>query len=194
MDRTGSDEDWLESYMQGVRSVTDNPIWAMGYREELIDTGLYVRLSQIGLIDALLLPDCGADEQRALQQTLAPYGVDVVRFVHQSMADEELAHVCDGATIIYAQSYHGTTGNPFAQLQDLAGLCSRIERYTSALKVVGFGLRSPERVQAAIASGFDGAVVGSAFVIRCEHGAQDSLYRLIAEMKELAGPLVEKEE
>lgn len=71
-----------------------------------------------------------------------------------------------------------------AQLQDLSVLCDRIRPFLpEGMLVAGFGLRSPERVGKAVQGGFDGAVVGSVLVNRCENREKDYLYRLVAEMK-----------
>jgi len=172
------------AYWRKLRHTTDAPLWAMGYKREVIASGLYVELAREGLLDGLVLPDCSLAEQLEITRDMEPYGVDVIRFVHAAMNEAELQAALEGATIVYAQLYTGATGNPFAQFKDLGELCRRVKRYTDAMVLAGFGLRSPERVRAAVESGFDAAVVGSVFVARCENGEVDYLYRLIADMKE----------
>jgi len=81
--------------------------------------------------------------------------------------------------------YAGTTGNPFAD-PAAAGRMMDVLRSSPAMIVAGFGLNSPEKVGRVLASGYDGAVVGSSFVSRIEFGERDSLYRLIADMKQAA--------
>ncbi|AJY74156.1 tryptophan synthase subunit alpha [Paenibacillus beijingensis] len=183
----------LMEYARQLRADIDNPIWAMGYKDELVDSGLGVRLAEEGVIDGLVLPDCSLREQNDVHEKVCRYGVDVVRFINPQMTDSELAAAGELATILYAQSYIGATGNPFAQLEDLSELCRQARQHSSALVIAGFGLRSPARVRMAIDSGFDGAVVGSAFVARCENGEQDYLYRMIADMKLQTSRCVKKE-
>lgn len=172
------------AYWRKLRHTTDAPLWAMGYKREVISSGLYVELAREGLLDGLVLPDCALADQLEIAREMEPYGVDIIRFVHAAMNEAELQEALDGATIVYAQLYTGATGNPFAQFKDLGELCRRVKRYTGAMVMAGFGLRTPERVRAAVESGFDAAVVGSVFVARCENGEVDYLYRMIADMKE----------
>ncbi|WP_276356481.1 tryptophan synthase subunit alpha [Cohnella caldifontis] len=167
-----------------IRRGVSSPIWAMGYKRELVEEALYRSLAEEKLIDALVLPDCSLEEQIRLQNELGPAGIDVVRFINSSMDEEAIRRTCDGATIIYAQSYSGTTGDPLARVQGLGKLCDRIRPHLpGGLIVAGFGLRTPDRVGSAVDSGFDGAVVGSVLVRCCENREKDYLYRLVAEMK-----------
>lgn len=174
-----------DSYWTRLRERIGAPIWAMGYRRELIDSGLHLTLAEERLIDALVLPDCSLEEQRAIGAELRSRGseIDVIRFANSAMSDEQLADAAEGATVVYAQTYRGSTGDPLAELGDLSTLCANVRRHTDALVVAGFGLRSVRKVREAVESGFDGAVVGTALVARCEQGELDYLYRLIADMK-----------
>lgn len=177
-------EEKLLNYWRSIRHTLSAPIWAMGYRADVVENRLYSKLISGKMVDALVLPDCTLDEQIALQEEVSSYGVDVVRFINSSMDDATIRQVCHGATIIYAMSYAGTTGDPMANVTDLSVLCVRIRQHLpDGLLVAGFGLRTPQRVGKAINDGFDGAVVGSALVARCENREKDSLYRLVADMK-----------
>jgi len=184
LDAGASPSEGLFGLWSRVRREVARPIWAMGYKQQLVEEGLYRRLAEEKLIDALVLPDCTLEEQIRLQEEVAPAGIDVIRFINSAMDEEEIRRVCDGATVIYAQSYSGTTGDPMASVQGLAELCDRIRPHLpDGLLVAGFGLRSPDRVGKAVQSGFDGAVVGSVLVRCCENREKDYLYRLVAEMK-----------
>lgn len=184
LDAGAAASEGLLALWRKVRQEVARPIWAMGYKNELIDEGLYRLLMEEQLIDALVLPDCTLEEQIQLQEEVGKAGIDVIRFINSAMDEEKIRNVCNGATIIYAQSYAGTTGDPMAQLQDPSVLCDRIRPHLpKGMLVSGFGLRSPERVGKAVQSGFDGAVVGSVLVSRCENREKDYLYRLVAEMK-----------
>ncbi|WP_082967710.1 tryptophan synthase subunit alpha [Paenibacillus oryzae] len=184
LDAGASPSDGLLGLWRKVRREVARPIWAMGYKRELIDEGLYRQLMEEKLIDALVLPDCSLEEQISLQREVGAAGIDVIRFVNSAMDESEIRRVCDGATVIYAQSYSGVTGDPMASVQGLAELCQRIRPHLpEGLLVAGFGLRSPDLVGQAVQGGFDGAVVGSVLVRCCENLEKDYLYRLVAEMK-----------
>ncbi|QMV41352.1 tryptophan synthase subunit alpha [Cohnella cholangitidis] len=184
LDAGASASEGLLDLWRRVRREVPRPIWAMGYKNELVDEGLYRRLVSEGLIDALVLPDSSLEEQIRIQREVGESGIDVIRFINSGMDDATIREICDGATIIYAQSYSGTTGDPMASVNGLSVLCDRIRPHLpEGLLVAGFGLRSPDRVGKAVQSGFDGAVVGSVLVSRCENREKDYLYRLVAEMK-----------
>jgi len=179
--------DWLTPYMTRLRQQQEEPIWAMGYKKELIEEGIALQLAAAGLIDGLVIPDASIEEQIKLQSSVAVHGVDVVGFVNDTLPDEEMERVCSALNILYAQLYTGgTTGNPLANSStNLSDLYTKARTFTkTAMIVAGFGLRSGDRVKSVVASGFEGAVVGSVLVARCETGEQDYLYRLISEMKE----------
>ncbi|WP_018756047.1 tryptophan synthase subunit alpha [Paenibacillus terrigena] len=178
--------DWLMPYMTRLRQQMEEPIWAMGYKKELVEEGFALQLAEAGLIDGLVIPDASIEDQIALQSVLAVHGVDVVGFVNDALPDEEMERVCSALNILYAQLYTGTTGNPLANSStNLSDLYAKARTFTkTAMIVAGFGLRSGDRVKSVVASGFEGAVVGSVLVARCETGEQDYLYRLISEMKE----------
>lgn len=181
---TQPDMEWIVDYCSRLRKQVDQPIWVMGYREDLYQTGLYQILAKQGLLDALLIPDCSLTEQKELDKALAPYEVDVARFVDHSLSDDEMREICQNAFLIYAQSYPGKTGRMNVDPHDLSKLYQRIsEQTTTAFQMVGFGIGSPEKVKIAVEIGFQGVVVGSALVAQIEQRAYHSLYRLISEMK-----------
>ena len=168
-----------------IRKMVHSPIWVMGYKAEVVDSGLYVKLAEQELVDALVLPDCSLEQQLQIEQEVARYGVDVIRFVNGGMDDEMMRKAADGTSIIYAQSYTGATGGSLAEEDSLAELCERTRKFLPhGMIVAGFGLRTPDTVSGVMASGFDGAVVGTAFVSHLEHGEKDAFLQLIADMKQ----------
>lgn len=168
-----------------IRNTINNPIWVMGYKTEVVDSGLYVQLAEQGLIDALVLPDCSLEEQARIESEVSGHGVDVVRFVNGGMDDELMRKATEGSSIIYAQSYTGATGSSEAKDDSLAELGKRTREFLpDGMLVAGFGLRNPDNVTGVMTSGFDGAVVGTAFVSRLEHGEKNSFIQFIADMKQ----------
>lgn len=176
--------DWLFDLLGKVRKKVEKPIWAMGYQAELLSRGFYLQLAANGLIDGFVLPDCDQRGLRKIENEVIPYGVDVIRLVHQDMTDQEIATICQGATIVYAQSYPGKTGKIGARLAETRGFYQRIRAYTDALIILGFGIRTPQMVKQVFANGFQGAVVGSVLVELVEKRQYDDLYQLISRMKQ----------
>ncbi|MBO8165069.1 MAG: tryptophan synthase subunit alpha [Brevibacillus sp.] len=170
-------------YCTQLRERVEVPVWLMGYSADIVDSGLYRELAEKQVIDGLVLPDAPQDVLAGVEQQVGSLGVDIVRLVSSGMDDDELSRVVDSATVLYGQLYAGTTGDYLSRSQNMDQLCKRVRSLSSALLVAGFGIRSAERVREVTASGYDGAVVGSAYVAKVERGEMDSLYRLIADMK-----------
>lgn len=59
----------LESWGR-LRNTVDTPIWVMGYQNELVKTGLYSKLCENKLVDALVLPDCPSEVIRKIASDL----------------------------------------------------------------------------------------------------------------------------
>jgi tryptophan synthase alpha chain len=176
-------KNWLIEYWKMVRKRVQKPIWAMSYKADLFQTGIYQQLVTNQLVDTLLLPDCSVAERNQVAMEVKDYGIDVVQFIQPSMSDQEMESICSHSNIIYAQTYTGATGSILAISEDLSGLFKKIRAYTTALIVAGFGLKTPANVRAVVESNFNGAVVGSALVECCAYDRQDKLYELISEMK-----------
>ena len=77
-------------YWQRIRQAVDMPIWIMAYKADFVDTGMYRRLAENGLIDAVVLPDMEEDRLNGISEELGPYGVDTVRFLNPGMAEIEI--------------------------------------------------------------------------------------------------------
>ena len=170
-------------FMEKLRTEIDVPVWAMGYRHDLLEGGLYTELTRRRLIDGIVLPDCPPAVLNQIDMEINRYGIDVIRFVHPLMNDPELQETIANASIVYVQLYQGTTGDPMIRQEGIEDIYERIRKFSSATVLAGFGIRTPEKVRTIVNYGFDGVVVGSAFVARLESGAIDSLYRLVSDMK-----------
>jgi tryptophan synthase alpha chain len=177
-------EQWFIPFCRKVRRYVRKPIWVMSYKADLFQSNLYEQLISERLIDALLVPDCTYEENYKMAMELKDFGVDVVQFVQPTMSDHQIVETTKHASIVYAQTYTGTTGAGSSNLNELPTLQQRIRRYTSALLVAGFGLKTPDNVRSVVQSRFDGAVVGSAFVEHCVDEQMDELYELVSTMKQ----------
>lgn len=170
-------------FWEELRNRIEIPIWAMGYKESLIDSKLYLKLAEKRLIDGLVLPDCSIEENKKIADEVKNHEVDVIRFANAHMNDGEMKAGLSEATFIYAQLYKGTTGASDAKFDNADKLYSRIREFSNATCVAGFGINTPDKVNSIVNSGFDGAVIGSAFVSQLEKQDMDSLYKLISNMK-----------
>jgi tryptophan synthase alpha chain len=180
----------LFKFLDRLRAEVDVPIWAMGYQHDLLTGGLYFDLSRRQLIDGLVLPNCPTQILNQIDAEIDPYRIDVIRFVDPLMSEVELQEAVAEANIIYVQLYKGVTGDSMVHQEGVSELYKRVRKYSSATVLAGFGIRTPQKVRKMVEYGFDGVVVGSAFVARLESGAKDSLYRLVSDMKVETGRII----
>ena len=76
--------------------------------------------------------------------------------------------VSNADAFIYYVSKEGVTGEGNSFSAKFADKISAIKEHSNLPVVVGFGISTPEHVKAAIGTGVDGVVVGSAIVRRVE--------------------------
>ena len=107
--KTQTGTDWLVDYCTRLRAKPSSQFGQWAIVPSCIRQ-IYTDYWQKKLIDALLIPDCSLAEQKQIAEVVQPLGVDVARFVHNSMTDAEMRTICQDANFIYAQSYPGKTG------------------------------------------------------------------------------------
>jgi tryptophan synthase alpha chain len=146
-----------------IRKSITKPIWLMGYKKDLIDTGFYRVLAEKGLIDALVIPDMSCDERISMGDELSKFGVDVVGFVNPEMPDRELEMCFESTAIVYQQLYAGPTGMS-VEVDDFEGILKKGRTYKHVKVFAGFGISTPERVSYLLKSGFDGVIMGTAMI------------------------------
>lgn len=150
-------------FWKKLRETVNNPIWVMGYKKEVIDTGIYRELAAAGVIDAIVIPDLGLEERLQIRNELEAYGVDTLGFVGDRMEWENNYVTCSTFPIIYQQLYAGPTGcvnntDTYKRLFHDAR-----ERSDSRL-LAGFGIGTAERAVKLLKDGFDGVIIGTAIM------------------------------
>ena len=73
-------------YWEAIRKTISRPIWLMGYKRDLLDTGFY-KCCKMRIMDALVIPDISFKDRLKLSDELEGYGVDIVGFVNPEMKD-----------------------------------------------------------------------------------------------------------
>lgn len=159
-------------YWQRIRNTVSNPVWVMGYEQDLIDSGFYKLLAQNGLADALVIPDISFDKRLSLQEELQPMGVDVLGFITPDMAPEEQQACFTKFSLIYQQLYSGPTGMA-VEAKGFEEILSRAKQHQGLHVFAGFGIASSERAEELLDSGFDGVVIGTAMVSRLNRSKED---------------------
>ena len=115
-------------------------------------------------IAGFVVPDLPVDESGPLAEACREHGLDLVFIVAPTTTEERLEQMLDRTTgFVYVQGRLGTTGARDDVSEDTPDALARL-RDTDAPKAVGFGISSGEQARDVVASGADGAIVGSAYV------------------------------
>ena len=146
------------------------PIVLMGYYNPFLRFGL-ARLASAAAeagVAGLIVPDLPPDEAGPLLGAVAAKGIDVVFLLSPNSPDDRVAAVCAASRgFVYCTSLTGVTGERATLGEGVAPLIARVRAQTRLPVCVGFGISTPEHVNA-LAGTADGAIVGSALVSRIE--------------------------
>jgi tryptophan synthase alpha chain len=134
-----------------------NPIYVYGVDRFLID-------AKSAGVDGLIVVDLPPEEDDELCLPALAAGLSFIRLATPTTDDRRLpAVLANTSGFVYYVSITGITGAATPDPGKVTGAVARIKRHTKLPVAVGFGVRTAEQA-AAIASGADGVVVGSALV------------------------------
>jgi tryptophan synthase alpha chain len=134
-----------------------NPIYVYGVDRFLID-------AKSAGVDGLIVVDLPPEEDDELCLPALAAGLSFIRLATPTTDDKRLpAVLAHTSGFVYYVSITGITGAATPDPGKVTGAVARIKRHTKLPVAVGFGVRTAEQA-AAIASGADGVVVGSALV------------------------------
>lgn len=146
-----------------------NPLNAYGF-DNLIE-----KCKETGIRGALI-PDLPIEEAEKLITKFKEAGLDLILLAAVTSTDERLEQIAKLSNPwIYLVSRTGVTGsNKPGQSFDLKSIISKLKSHATEKKVaIGFGIDSPEKVQAAYDDGADIAIIGTKAVkILDENGAK----------------------
>jgi len=172
-----------------VRSRSDIPIVLFTYLNPLLSIGLDCignELRDAG-VDGLLVIDLVPEEASPLRHQLNG-AVDTVFLVAPTSTDERIKIISDASSgFVYAVSRTGVTGVRQSLSEAASEMVGRIRKFTRLPVAVGFGVSTPEQVNA-IWQWADAAVVGSRIVAEIEANAEAT--DLISRVGELTRWLV----
>lgn len=148
----------------------DTPIILMGYYNPIYvyTVEKFVADAKAAGVDGLIVVDVPPEADDELCLPAIAKGLNFIRLATPTTDDRRLPQVLKNASgFVYYVSITGITGSAAPDVTRVHAQVQRI-RATSDLPVaVGFGVKTPEQV-AAIGSGADGVVVGSALVTAIE--------------------------
>jgi tryptophan synthase alpha chain len=160
-----------------IRARCDLPLLLFSYFNPLLRYGLdaLARDAVDAGVDGVLVTDLPPEEADGWLRCARATGLDTVFLVAPTSPDERVRRVAEASRgFVYAVSRTGVTGERDAISDEAAPLVRRIKALTGEPVVLGFGLSTPQQVQAA-AEVADGVVVGSALVRFLEEHPQGDL-------------------
>jgi tryptophan synthase alpha chain len=160
----------LQKTLDMVRSFrntdTTTPIVLMGYYNPIYIYGVdrFLVAAKSAGVDGLIVVDLPPEEDEELCLPALKAGLNFIRLATPTTDDRRLpAVLANTSGFVYYVSITGITGAAAPDPGKVTGAVTRIKRHTKLPVAVGFGVRTAEQA-AAIASGADGVVVGSALV------------------------------
>lgn len=169
-------------FWKRLRDTISAPIWLMGYTEDLIDSGMYRKLAELGYIDALVIPDMDHERRIALKKEMEPQGVEVLGFTCHSNDVQQIRESLEVYSLIYQQLYSGPTGIQNTS-EDYLELLTESRKESNARLFAGFGIGTPERANELLHHGFDGVIIGTAIMKQLNQSEED-LYQFVGRLAE----------
>ncbi len=142
------------------------PLVLMGYYNPIYVYGVdrFLRDAKSAGVDGLIVVDLPPEEDAELCLPALDAGLNFIRLATPTTDDKRLPAVLTNTSgFVYYVSITGITGAATPDPGAVNAAVARIKRHTRLPVAVGFGVRTAEQA-AAIASGADGVVVGSALV------------------------------
>jgi tryptophan synthase alpha chain len=149
-----------------IRQASELPVVLFSYANPLMRFGLerLAREARAAGVDGVLVTDLPPEEAGQWLPAARGAGLDTVFLAAPTSPDERLRMVAEASRgFVYAVSRTGVTGEEKALSGDARPLVARLRSLTEVPVALGFGISTPEQVQAA-AGVADGVVVGSALV------------------------------
>lgn len=169
----------LGGVLEAVRRIRQRsplPIVLFSYLNPLLRYGLdgLARDAAAAGVDGVLVTDLPPEEADEWLAVARPAGLDTIFLAAPTSSQDRLRRIAEASRgFVYAVSRTGVTGEHAALSSDAAPLVARLRGLTDEPVALGFGISTPEQVQAA-AGIADGVVVGSALVRHLEeHPAGD---------------------
>lgn len=143
------------------------PALCMTYANLVFHGGLdrfCARLAEAGCA-GLIVPDLSFEESPPVAQACAAAGLELVSFLAPTSAPDRRADIARQAQgFIYLVAVRGVTGGTSEMSEEVGTLIVDAKAASKVPVLVGFGIRSPRQVTAALEQGADGVFVGTALI------------------------------
>ena len=180
----------IDTVLRTVRALRQRgrtqPILAMGYLNPLVARGTATTLRALreAGVDALIVPDLPAGEDRQLERQAADAGLGMAFLVTPNTSPARMERAIRASTaFLYIVPLYGVTGARDRVAETTRPLLERIRDVVDGrLPVaVGFGVSRPEHVRE-LAPAVDGIIVGSAIVAAVNEGGPAAVGALVADL------------
>lgn len=166
-----------------IRQRSSIPLLIFSYFNPLLNYGLErlaADASKAGF-DGILASDLPVEESGEFSNVMQASGLNTVFLVAPTSSAERIRRIAGASTgFLYAVSRTGVTGERQELDGDLKGFLATLRSQTAVPIAVGFGISTPQHVQA-VWQEADGAVVGSAIVREIEkYAGQPDLVTRVA--------------
>ncbi|MGP8077987.1 MAG: tryptophan synthase subunit alpha [Thermoplasmata archaeon] len=169
------------------------PVAVMTYANPVLRHGLAPAMHALADagVSALIVPDLSFEESRPWARAAREARLSLVLLAAPAVSPGRAARIARASRgFLYLVSRYGTTGRGRAtESSDLSGLVRAAHRAAPTRPVlVGFGVRDAASARAAVASGADGVIVGTALEELLASGAPPAaIERWISRIAEGAG-------
>ncbi|MBC7766224.1 MAG: tryptophan synthase subunit alpha [Hyphomonadaceae bacterium] len=151
--------------VQEIRQDTDVPLVYLLYFNTILQYGLdafFCACRACG-IDGVIIPDLPYEEAQEIAPFASKYDILHITLIAPTSEDRIKTLVENARGFLYCVSSMGVTGVRRELATDFTQFTKKINKVTSLPKAIGFGISSPQQVQA-VKPYFDGVIVGSAIV------------------------------
>jgi tryptophan synthase alpha chain len=165
--RAGMNTDALFSLIRDFRKESETPLMILTYANMVMQRGIgsFYREAADAGADGVALADVPLEEADPFCTSARDAGIDPILFVSQATSDTRLDGIISRAGgFLYLVAALGVTGVRDEIDPATVECIKRVKRVTTLPLVPGFGIGSPDQIQAYKRLGVDGVIVGSAIV------------------------------
>jgi tryptophan synthase alpha chain len=167
--KAGMNPDVYFNLTKKIRKSVRVPLICLTYFNPVLKRGInrFMRDCNESGIDGVIIPDLPVEEAKEVVENADDNGVDTIFLATPTTTDERMKKILNSTRgFVYLVSLLGVTGARQELSKTVKEVINRAR--TVAKKeiplAVGFGISTPKHVREVIASGADGAIVGSAIV------------------------------
>jgi len=167
--KAGMNPDVYFKLAKKIRKSVGTPLVCLTYFNPVLKRGVdrFMKDCNKSGIDGIIIPDLPVEEAKEVIEKADDNGVDTIFLAAPTTTDKRMEKILDSTRgFVYLVSLLGVTGARRELSQTVKGVITRARKVAKkeVPLAVGFGISAPDHVREVIASGADGAIVGSAFV------------------------------